>query len=120
MAQFELLEPELKKCGFDAEAGGKDHITLRGVPVLLRQAQFKILLHELCELFTGHQDTEKSDRTSNLLACHAATRAGDTVSTEDAHTVLSKLNRQSIENEKPHGRSMVAEIGYMALDKLFK
>jgi len=116
---FEAHAHDLQRCGFDVERGGPTSITLRAVPELLCQADFQILLPQLLETLANGSPLFSNTQAQHLLACHAAMRAGHTLSEEDARSIIARLDDHAVLETQPHGSRAVRRIDYEELKSLF-
>jgi DNA mismatch repair protein MutL len=116
--QFELLlelGPYLRQLGWDLSLLGPPTVVIQGVPSGLHHERPGQLLQDVLDGMsesTGRAATEDlSHRLAASWACHAATRAGDTLSQEEMHSLVDRLFATSRPHGDPHGR-----VTYVRLD----
>jgi DNA mismatch repair protein MutL len=61
-----------------------------------------------------------ADRATMTLACHAAVRAGMTLSLEEMRELVRSLERCASPHTCPHGRPTVMHLSAAALDREFR
>ncbi len=114
---------ELLAFGLDAEPSGADSIALRGVPALVRHADFgdlvRKVLGELDQGASSPSAEHRLRRADATVACHAAVRAGDHLREEEVRALLADMDRTELATHCPHGRPVVAWLDYDKLAHLF-
>jgi DNA mismatch repair protein MutL len=126
-AQRSALEAHAEavtRSGFAAEPFGPETYRVRSVPSFRgRRARPEAVAELLDELAAGGRPTAPdglAERTAATLACHAAIRAGDAVSTEEFSRVLAALYAlPEAAYACPHGRPIVLGISRSRLDRWF-
>jgi DNA mismatch repair protein MutL len=116
--QFELLlelGPYLRQLGWDLSLLGPPTVVIQGVPSGLHHERPGQLLQDVLDgtsESTGRAATEDlSHRLAASWACHAATRAGDSLGQEEMHSLVDRLFATSRPHGDPHGR-----VTYVRLD----
>jgi DNA mismatch repair protein MutL len=108
----------LAALGFEVEDFGPKTLLVRAVPDLLKQVDPKPLL---VDVLSGLAADEKGDgrlagadlasasfdHVFATMACHAALRAGDPVSREQAIALLAQLDEVDLRSHCPHGRPVL-------------
>lgn len=113
----------LADLGFDAEEFGGNTLLLRSVPDLLKKVDPKPLLLDVLAglgVQAGDVDDDSSagargpdlaearfDHVFATLACHAALRAGDSISRDQAIALLAQLDEVDLRSHCPHGRPVL-------------
>jgi DNA mismatch repair protein MutL len=107
--------PELSRLGLDVEPFGGDSFAVKGAPASLAGVDLARLLVDL-----AHQ-IEEAERGSALdaavhdllatMACHAAVRANQDLSPQEARALLDGLDAIDFKGRCPHGRPVVFELG---------
>jgi len=122
-----LLEqylPEWKRMGFAIEGFGRDSYLIREVPALLAGKDVRALLLEVLDELALFGKSGRLEEVYNEIlervACHAAIRAGDTLSREEMEALLSQLQQLDIDLYCPHGRPVWVEFPLRELEKRFK
>lgn len=113
----------LRRIGFTVRCT-KDGITIRTVPLLLKDRNIEQLFKEiLMDLTTNNSDGVLDNGTKKMiayLACRSAIKAGDTVSPEFAKKLLDELFVTANYATCPHGRPTIVQIPLLQLHKEFK
>jgi DNA mismatch repair protein MutL len=112
---------ELAKLGLEVEAFGGDSIAVKGAPAALAGVDLARLLVDLA------QQLEEADRGSALdtavhdllatMACHAAVRANQDLTAQEARALLEGLDAIDFKGRCPHGRPVVFELGLEDLER---
>ena len=112
---------ELGALGLDLEPFGGDAYAVKGAPAALGGADLRALLCDLA------QQLEQVERPSALdeavhdllatMACHAAVRAHQDLSAEEARALLDGLDAIDFKARCPHGRPVVFELGIDDLER---
>lgn len=129
---------ELAALGFAVEPGEDMAYWLKAVPTGLMGRDSKLSLLEIldeaegvrdggCEPEqTGHEhELEDSiprswrDKLAASLACHAAVRAGQLLTTEEMRELISQLERTKLPNACAHGRPTMMHLSQGQLEKGF-
>lgn len=120
---FELL----KVHGIEAEAFGPDKVAIQSVPVYLKNVDFTDLLKTMCAWIIDSKGLSQKDMQNALteklraqMACKAAVRAGDILTTEQMVNLLDELDKTSNRFACPHGRPTSWTLNISELEKKFK
>jgi len=112
---------ELARVGLDLEYFGGDSFALKGAPAILAGVDLAALLADvagqLAEVERGSAVEEAFHGLLATMACHAAVRAGDEVSPEEARALLDSLDAVDYRARCPHGRPVVFEIPLAELER---
>lgn len=115
----ELLENEqiLERLGFEVRAWGEGKIQLLAAPMLLKRDPAAALK----EIAIGKESAEESILRLSLatLACHAAIRAHDAISDQEAQKILDQFESDDALGHCPHGRPTFVRLGSRELEKFF-
>jgi DNA mismatch repair protein MutL len=124
--QFELLlelGPHLKQLGWDLSLLGPPTVVIQGVPAGLRSERPGQLLQDILDGMsesTGRAAAEDvAHRLAASYACHAATRAGDTLGLEEMHSLVDRLFATSRPHGDPHGRVTFVRLDLDELHRRF-
>ena len=114
----------VRAAGFDVDPFGPDTILVRSVPAYRgRSARPEAVTELLDELATEGRPTLPDgleERRAATVACHAALRAGDEVTSEEFSRVLAQLHAlPEPAYSCPHGRPIVVGIPRTRLDRWF-
>jgi DNA mismatch repair protein MutL len=100
--------------GFEVEDFGPKTLLVRAVPDLLKKVDPKPLLTDVLAGLAADEQTGGTemakvsfDRVFATMACHAALRAGDVVSREQALALLAQLDEVDLRSHCPHGRPVL-------------
>jgi len=97
--------------GFEVEDFGPKTLLLRAVPDLLKKVDPKPLLLDVIHDMAGEDANNSAeasfDKVFATMACHAALRAGDSMSREQALALLLQLDSVDLRSHCPHGRPVL-------------
>jgi DNA mismatch repair protein MutL len=115
----DLLTP----LGFAIEAAGERAVRVRAVPAILRDrdvgAEVRALAVSLTQGGRGASTLETMERAAATLACHAAWRAGDTMTADDVHRLLREMEGVDLSAYCPHGRPVVFRANWQEVGRWF-
>ena len=123
--QLSLLERfagELEAAGLTLEPFGEGSHLVREVPPSLAQRDVARAVVELLDLL-GREDApreEPAHRVAASLACHAAVRAGQTMSEEEQQELLRSLEATEHARTCPHGRPTMIHLSADTLARQFR
>jgi DNA mismatch repair protein MutL len=107
--------------GFSLEAFGERTHLLRAAPAVLpTQDAAKALLELLDMLAREEGPGDPQERVAASLACHAAIRAGQTLSQEEMRELVRQLEETQSPHTCPHGRPTMIHLSADALAKEFR
>jgi len=112
---------EVRRLGLEVEPFGGDDFAVKGAPALLAGVPMQPLLVDLA------QQLEQAGRASAVdqaldgllatMACHAAVRAHEDVTREEARALLDGLDAVDFKARCPHGRPVVFELPLADLER---
>ena len=112
---------ELRRVGLDVEPFGGDAFAVKGAPAALGGVDVAALLADLAgQLAEVERGSAIDDAFHDLLAtmaCHAAVRANQEVSAEEARALLDGLDAIDFKARCPHGRPVVFELPLAELER---
>jgi DNA mismatch repair protein MutL len=118
---LEAVLPEVRQLGLEVEPFGGESFAVKGAPALLAGVALQPLLADLA------QQAEQAGRTAAVeqavdgllatMACHAAVRANEEVSREEARALLDGLDAVDFKARCPHGRPVVFELPLAELER---
>jgi DNA mismatch repair protein MutL len=122
MNAFEKHQKLFERLGFEAESFGGQTVIIRGVPAYLERSSIEKLFRDLLSEFADHLSTGEDPimALASSVACHAAVRAGDTLSQEQMQGLFNRLFECEEPYHCPHGRPTVITISREDLEKIFK
>jgi DNA mismatch repair protein MutL len=119
-AQLREHLPELARLGFEVEPFGDRSGLVRAIPAGLTRADPARALAELVEaLAMPGPSPDGLDRGAATVACHAAVRAGDPLTTELMRDLIEQLEATDIGRFCPHGRPTVVRLPSTQLERDF-
>ena len=117
---IEQHHDELVRAGLECNRLGLHTIAIAAVPVLLARAAPTRLLRDLLSELTRSGERAFQDAIDMALAtmaCHAAIRAGDVLSHDEAVALLRQLDQvQDFQRHCPHGRPIVCTLPFAELE----
>ncbi len=115
-----VYAPALRDHGFEIEPFGPGAYLLRTAPAGLRREEPSRAFTELLDLMTREDSpTDPRGRVAASLACHAAVRAGQNLSTEEMRDLLQQLEACDSPQTCPHGRPTMLHLSADELAKRF-
>lgn len=113
----------LEKLGLVVDRAGPTTLTIREVPVLLRNADVEALLRDvLSDLSEAGQSSrveEASDEFLATMACHHSVRANRLLSIDEMNALLRQMETTEKADQCNHGRPTWTTITMSELDRLF-
>ena len=122
MAVFEKHARLFERLGFEVEPFGGNTVIIRGVPGYFESSSIEKLFRNLLSGFTDSLSTGEDPMMALAasVACHAAIKAGDTLSQEQMQGLFRRLFECQEPFKCPHGRPTVVTISREDLEKIFK
>jgi DNA mismatch repair protein MutL len=112
---------DLRRLGLDVEPFGGDSFAVKGAPAALGGVDLSALLVDLAtQVAEVERGSAVDDAFHDLLAtmaCHAAVRANQEVSSEEARALLDGLDAIDFKARCPHGRPVVFELPLADLER---
>ncbi len=119
----ELLEQhasQIAAMGLDVRPRTAEAASIHAVPRLLQRASPERLLRDLLSEVTRAGERGFSDAVDKALAtmaCHAAVRAGDPMTPDEATALLASLDGADFAGYCPHGRPIVSFTSWAELER---
>ncbi len=114
----EQAEP-LREHGFDIEPFGDGAFVLRSVPQQLAGGDVRQAVLEFLDRMVEEGEGDRHDRVAMSLACHAAIRAGKTLSMDEMRELIRQLEESEAPNTCPHGRPTMIHLSADTLAREF-
>lgn len=112
---------ELGRLGLEVEPFGGDAFAVKGAPAVLGGVDLAGLLTDLAQqleqLERGSAVDEALHDLAATMACHAAVRANQDLSPEEARALLDGLDAIDFKARCPHGRPVVFELPLADLER---
>jgi DNA mismatch repair protein MutL len=112
---------DLRTIGLDVEPFGGDSFAVKGAPAALGGADLEALLTDLAGQLAEVERASAVDEAFHdllaTMACHAAVRANQDLSTEEARALLDGLDAIDFKARCPHGRPVVFEVPFAELER---
>lgn len=112
---------ELAALGLELEPFGGDAFAVKGAPALLGGLELPGLLSDLAQqleqLERGSAVDEALHDLAATMACHAAVRANQELTAQEARALLDGLDAIDFKARCPHGRPVVFELPLADLEK---
>lgn len=107
--------------GFDIREFGGRTIVIEGLPSTTADADAEALVRGiLADLASTHQaGSDPRERVARSFACHAAIKAGRTLSQEEMNRLIDRLFATSSPYLDPHGRPAVIKLTLEDLERRF-
>lgn len=121
------LIPQLNKIGVHIESAGESAIAVTETPLHIKNYNLKDLIHDLLNwlqespaLDTEVWNSKISKKVFAMMACKAAVKAGDELTTLEIEELLKSLYKTEHRLTCPHGRPTTWRITQYELEKTFK
>lgn len=113
--RLQAVRPHLEQLGFEFEQDGDKVLRVNMIcPLLTRQQAREFLL----DVLDGRKEGLEAIWTS--MACHAAIKAGQKLSPDEAAALLREWRQTPDADFCPHGRPCILRWDAQALERLFK
>lgn len=114
----------LREIGMDIEPFGGDTLLISSYPAMLQGISPGEMLRQVLDpLMSGGKKPDVRnllDELMNMVACKAAVKAGDRLSSEEISSLLSQRHLYHDTHHCPHGRPTALFFSRDQLDKMFK
>ncbi len=121
---LERLIPNLLELGLEIAPFGGDTFVVKAVPLLLKHKAIKPLVIEMVERIAEIDFSSgleaALDRCFEVMACHGAVRANESLSDREIRELLDQLDACDRPSNCPHGRPTWIRFGFKDLEKMFK
>jgi DNA mismatch repair protein MutL len=113
----------LLRIGFDIAPASPTTLVVRGIPVMLADADVQKLAHdvlrEVREFGASRVLTERRNELLSTMACHAAVRANRRLALPEMNALLREMEVTERSGQCNHGRPTWHQLSIAELDKLF-
>ena len=114
----------LERAGFTLEAFGRNTFSLRAVPVLLAEGDYRDAVRAMISEFaeTGRSAELQHGYQERLMtiACHSVIRANRTLEKEEMEALLRQLDDTEFATQCPHGRPVMVRFSRSQLEHMFR
>jgi len=116
-----MMEPHLRRLGYEASLFGERQVAIRGVPATLpEEAAIESLRAVLGSVDTlGEGGEPPEEHIAKSFACHAAVRSGQALSPIERRALFDRLFAASLPHGDPHGRPTYVRVSMEELDRRF-
>ncbi|MBC7260281.1 MAG: hypothetical protein H5T65_13690 [Chloroflexi bacterium] len=120
MSTLEEALDDLAALGFDIEPFGGETCLVRAVPADVAAGDIPTVLRDtLNELGQEPPPPVQGHRVTAVVACHAAIRAGKTLTPEEMRALVEQLEQSALPRTCPHGRPTVLHLSMGLLAREF-
>jgi DNA mismatch repair protein MutL len=113
----------LAAIGFELSPFGGRSFAMKAAPVDLRdddqEPTLRELLTDLSDRDASRAIGDRLDHMFATIACHSVVRAGDTLSRDEAHALLSSMDSVDYRAHCPHGRPVLLRISISEIARRF-
>ena len=112
----------LHKIGFRLKEFGKNTVLVEGVPSEMGWGNEKRILQDIIDYYQNHNKEYSShqEALAASFACHAAIKAGDSLTKEEMQTLIDRLFATKHPYYCPHGRPIIINLSLDELDRRFE
>ena len=125
-AEAELVKEhltDLGRMGFELDSAGVKTFWLKAVPQILSAEDplptLREMIREISSWQKGADLRRFLDSLLKMMACRGAIQAGRSLARQEAHMLLSDLQKCRFPSHCPHGRPTLLKIGHSDLEKMF-
>lgn len=114
----------LERAGFTLEAFGRNTFSLRAVPALLAEGDYRDAVRAMISEFaeTGRSAELQHGYHERLMtiACHSVIRANRVLEKEEMEALLRQLDDTEFATQCPHGRPVMVRFSRSQLERMFR
>ena len=124
LAMLEQIQPLLARLGIEVSPFGPASVAVQAFPTFLEKLEPGVFVAELLErgeqeLLDLHEE-EVLHEILDMMACKAAVKAGDPLSTAEIEALLARRELVERSSNCPHGRPTTLRLSLRDLEKQFK
>ena len=114
----------LERAGFTLESFGRNTFSLRAVPALLAEGDYRdavrAMLSELAETGRSQELHRGFQERLMTIACHSVIRASRALKKEEMEALLRELDDTEFATQCPHGRPVMVQFSRSQLERMFR
>jgi DNA mismatch repair protein MutL len=119
---FESHRDALSRLGYEVEPFGGGSLLVHAVPAPHPRFDAERCLRETLDALTGDRlaaTHARHERLAATVACKAAIKAGDALSTDEMRALFVALARTTLPAHDVHGRATIVHVGWDELERRF-
>lgn len=113
----------IEKLGLSVERMGPESLAVSAIPALVSEASVSEALQRLAFELVQTADGSAFERAVGeifaTMACHSVIRAGQTLSNEQASSLLAQMDEQPLSSFCPHGRPVYVRRAFTEIEREF-
>ena len=118
--QLEEMAEHLAAVGFDIAPFGGDTYLVRAIPATLSAGEVPGAIAELLDAASeGQEPAVTMEQALDIIACHSAVRAGQTLALDEARELIRQLEETASPYTCPHGRPTMIHLSAAQLERSF-
>jgi len=114
----------LREIGLEIEIFGKDAVVVKAIPATLSQIKISEMISDIADQLNENNQMpslqEKKEKILASLACRAAIKANNVLSTEEVASLCRQLEETPYNLTCPHGRPIVINFPLSEIERMFK
>jgi DNA mismatch repair protein MutL len=114
----------LGRLGIDLSVFGPKALAVQAFPALLPDVDIHAFVADLLDKLAESEELQSEEahlhKALDMMACKAAVKAGDPLSTEEMQTLLAQRHLVQKSSNCPHGRPTTLQLSTRDLEKQFK
>jgi DNA mismatch repair protein MutL len=110
----------LSELGFELETFGPRAYLIRSVPSYLGEGDPRDAVLAYLDRLGSEEGVDARERVAKSMSCHAAVRAGKSLSLEEMRELLRRLEATQVPHTCPHGRPTMVHMSTVSLEREFR